>query len=151
MSVPRAGRPSVPPHMKSQPAATTQRSKCWIPMLNTSEPDGLPGFHIANIVIQFIKTRPKSPMSLIVLLPRGTVVRICENPPHHSQNPSSRVQPSLRPTSAGTRASWTAGSVVVCSLITRSELAAFGVDSFTTTATTAGATDRLSHAVAPLR
>jgi hypothetical protein len=63
-------------------------------MLNTSEPDGLPRFHIANIVIQFIKTRPKSPMSLIVLLPRGTVVRIRENPPHHSQNPSSRVQPS---------------------------------------------------------
>lgn len=108
---------------------------------------------IPHLQIPSSDPRPKSPMLFIVRQPRGTVSANRENhlPPFYSQNPSSRVQPSLRPTSAGTRASWTAGSVVVCSLITRSELAAFGVDSFTTTATTAGATDRLSHAVAPLR
>ena len=89
----RVGRPSVPPHMKSQSAATPQRSKCWISNVE------YPGTRRSSKILhrQYChssKTRPKSPMSLIVLLPRGTVVRIRENPPHHSQNPSSRVQPS---------------------------------------------------------
>jgi hypothetical protein len=73
--------PPLPSLMNSQHAATTQRPKSWLSMLNASEPHGLPTFHIVNTGIHPFRHRPKSPMSLIVSLPRGSVVRTRENPP----------------------------------------------------------------------
>jgi len=113
--------------MNSQHAATTQRPKYGISMLNISEPHGLPTFHIVNTGIHPFRHRPKSPMSLIVFLPRGSVVRNCENPPPLFPE-SFFTRPALVTANVLCAHTSKAGRLGWAARLTRSELAAFGVD-----------------------